>query len=172
MVRDEGDVFALTEDDLLRVDLFRKKEGDLSANGHKLLANLDAAKDRPLWRVLVGLSIRHVGPTAAQALAREFGSLEAIEASGGGGGPGHRGGRVGHHLRRLGDGRRDADRPAPSRATDRRDPTGADRPADPTGRPDRGRSTGAEPADRAGPERADPAGADRPQGETPAGSGR
>ena len=79
VVRDEGDVFALTEDDLLRVDLFRKKEGDLSANGHKLLANLDAAKDRPLWRVLVGLSIRHVGPTAAQALAREFGSLEAIE---------------------------------------------------------------------------------------------
>ncbi len=79
VVRDEGDVFALTEDDLLRVDLFRKKEGDLSANGHKLLANLAAAKDRPLWRVLVGLSIRHVGPTAAQALAREFGSLEAIE---------------------------------------------------------------------------------------------
>ena len=79
VVRDEGDVFALTEDDLLRVDLFRKKEGDLSANGHKLLANLEAAKDRPLWRVLVGLSIRHVGPTAAQALAREFGSLEAIE---------------------------------------------------------------------------------------------
>ena len=79
VLRDEGDVFALTEDDLLRVDLFRKKEGDLSANGHKLLANLEAAKDRPLWRVLVGLSIRHVGPTAAQALAREFGSLEAIE---------------------------------------------------------------------------------------------
>jgi DNA ligase (NAD+) len=79
VVRDEGDVFALTEDDLLRVDLFRKKEGDLSANGHKLLANLEAAKDRPLWRVLVGLSIRHVGPTAAQALAREFGSLDAIE---------------------------------------------------------------------------------------------
>jgi DNA ligase (NAD+) len=79
VLRDEGDVFALTEEDLLRVDLFRKKEGDLSANGHKLLANLEAAKDRPLWRVLVGLSIRHVGPTAAQALAREFGSLEAIE---------------------------------------------------------------------------------------------
>ena len=79
VVTDEGDVFGLTEDDLLRVDLFRKKEGDLSANGHKLMANLEAAKDRPLWRVLVGLSIRHVGPTAAQALAREFGSLEAIE---------------------------------------------------------------------------------------------
>ncbi|MHA6796053.1 NAD-dependent DNA ligase LigA [Pseudonocardia bannensis] len=81
VVTDEGDVFSLTEDDLLRVDLFRTKAGELSANGRKLLANLEAAKDRPLWRVLVGLSIRHVGPTAAQALAREFGSLDAIEAA-------------------------------------------------------------------------------------------
>ena len=81
VLRDEGDVFALTEDDLLRVELFRTKAGALSANGRKLLDNLDAAKDRPLWRVLVALSIRHVGPTAAQALAREFGSLEAIEAA-------------------------------------------------------------------------------------------
>jgi DNA ligase (NAD+) len=81
VVQDEGDVFGLTEDDLLRVDLFRTKAGELSANGRKLLANLQAAKDRPLWRVLVGLSIRHVGPTAAQALAREFRSMEAIEAA-------------------------------------------------------------------------------------------
>jgi len=83
VVADEGDVFGLTEDDLLRVELFRTKAGQLSANGRKLLANLEAAKDRPLWRVLVGLSIRHVGPTAAQALAREFGSLDAIEAAAG-----------------------------------------------------------------------------------------
>ncbi|GAA4674171.1 hypothetical protein GCM10023215_02150 [Pseudonocardia yuanmonensis] len=81
VVRDEGDVFALTEEDLLQVDLFRTKAGALSANGRKLLQNLEAAKDRPLWRVLVGLSIRHVGPTAAQALAREFHSLEAIETA-------------------------------------------------------------------------------------------
>ena len=82
VVHDEGDVFGLTEDDLLRVDLFRTKAGALSANGRKLLDNLaSAAKDRPLWRVLVALSIRHVGPTAAQALAREFGSLDAIEAA-------------------------------------------------------------------------------------------
>ncbi|MCW0215203.1 MAG: NAD-dependent DNA ligase LigA [Pseudonocardia sp.] len=79
VVTDEGDVFSLTEEDLLRVDLFRTKAGVLSANGVKLLANLESAKDRPLWRVLVGLSIRHVGPTAAQALAREFSSMEAIE---------------------------------------------------------------------------------------------
>jgi DNA ligase (NAD+) len=81
VLSDEGDVFALSERDLLRVELFRTKAGALSANGRKLLANLAAAKDRPLWRVLVALSIRHVGPTAAQALAREFGSLPAIEAA-------------------------------------------------------------------------------------------
>jgi DNA ligase (NAD+) len=81
VLRDEGDVFALTEADLLRVELFRTKAGALSANGRKLLDNLATAKDRPLWRVLVALSIRHVGPTAAQALAREFGSLDAIEAA-------------------------------------------------------------------------------------------
>jgi DNA ligase (NAD+) len=81
VITDEGDVFSLTEDDLLRVELFRTKAGDLSANARKLLVNLERAKDTPLWRVLVGLSIRHVGPTAAQALAREFGSLDAIEAA-------------------------------------------------------------------------------------------
>jgi DNA ligase (NAD+) len=46
-----------------------------------VLASLDAARDRPLWRVLVALSIRHVGPTAAQSLARAFGSLDAIAAA-------------------------------------------------------------------------------------------
>src|SRR5262249_34163177 len=48
---------------------------------NKLLANLDEARTRPLWRVLVSLSIRHIGPTAAQALAVEFGSLDAIAAA-------------------------------------------------------------------------------------------
>ena len=78
LVKDEGDLFSLTAQKLIRSTLFAKKDGTLSANGAKLLANLDTAKDRPLWRVLVGLSIRHVGPTAAQALAREFGSIDAI----------------------------------------------------------------------------------------------
>lgn len=81
VVHDEGDVFGLGEEQLLRTDLFRTKAGELSANGRKLLANLEVARNRPLWRVLVGLSIRHVGPTAAQALAREFVSMEAIEAA-------------------------------------------------------------------------------------------
>ncbi|GHF81513.1 DNA ligase [Amycolatopsis bartoniae] len=79
VVVDEGDIFDLDEEKLEQVELFRTKAGGLSANARKLLANLDTAKDRPLWKVLVALSIRHVGPTAAQALAREFGSLEAIE---------------------------------------------------------------------------------------------
>ncbi len=79
VVHDEGDLFTLDEAMLLAVDLFRTKAGELSANGRKLLSNLDAVMDRPLWRVLVALSIRHVGPTAAQALAREFRSLRAIE---------------------------------------------------------------------------------------------
>jgi DNA ligase (NAD+) len=78
VITDEGDVFSVGEDDLLRVELFRTKAGELSANGRKLLANLQSAKEQPLWRVLVALSIRHVGPTAARALAREFGSVDAI----------------------------------------------------------------------------------------------
>jgi DNA ligase (NAD+) len=82
VISDEGDLFSLTEDDLLRTELFTTKNGAVSANGKRLLANLDNAKSQPLWRVLVALSIRHVGPTAARALATEFGSLDAItEAS-------------------------------------------------------------------------------------------
>ena len=78
VITSEGDLFGLTEEDLLRTELFRTKAGDLSANGKRLLANLDKAKAAPLWRVLVALSIRHVGPTAARALATEFGDLQAI----------------------------------------------------------------------------------------------
>jgi DNA ligase (NAD+) len=53
----------------------------LSANGAKLIANLATAKTQPLWRVIVGLSIRHVGPTAARALAAHFHTMEAIRAA-------------------------------------------------------------------------------------------
>ncbi|BBX21958.1 DNA ligase A [Mycolicibacter terrae] len=81
VISDEGDLFTLTEDDLLRTELFTTKGGALSKNGRQLLTNLDKAKSQPLWRVLVALSIRHVGPTAARALATEFGSLEAITAA-------------------------------------------------------------------------------------------
>lgn len=81
VIASEGDLFTLTEDDLLRTELFRNKAGELSANGKRLLVNVDKAKAAPLWRVLVALSIRHVGPTAARALATEFGSVEAIVAA-------------------------------------------------------------------------------------------
>ena len=81
VVQDEGDVFDLDEEKLGRVPLFRRKDGELSANGRKLLDAIEAAKTRPLWRVLVGLSIRHVGPTAAQALAREMRDVRALFAA-------------------------------------------------------------------------------------------
>jgi len=81
VITDEGDLFGITEDDLLRTDLFTIKGGGVSANGKRLLANLGKAKSQPLWRVLVALSIRHVGPTAARALATEYGSLDAIMAA-------------------------------------------------------------------------------------------
>ena len=78
VVHDEGDVFDLTDDKLLRAPFFRVKGGGLSANGAKLLANLEQAKTQPLWRVLVALSIRHVGPTAARSLATAFGSMRSL----------------------------------------------------------------------------------------------
>ncbi|WP_173137299.1 NAD-dependent DNA ligase LigA [Kibdelosporangium persicum] len=74
----EADLFDLDEEKLKQVELFRTISGELSANGVKLAQNLREAKERPLWRVLVALSIRHVGPTAARALAVEFGSLDRI----------------------------------------------------------------------------------------------
>src|SRR6478609_636847 len=52
VLHDEGDVFSLTEDDLLRVELFRTKAGALSANGRKLLDTLSPPLTRPLWRFL------------------------------------------------------------------------------------------------------------------------
>jgi len=81
LLEDEGDIFFLDEENLQRAAFFTKKDGTLSANGAKLLANLQTRKDVPLWRVLVALSIRHVGPTAAQALARDFRSMDRIMAA-------------------------------------------------------------------------------------------
>jgi DNA ligase (NAD+) len=103
VITDEGDLFALAPeldgDDssaralLAGVPLYTRaaKKTDppdavrdervLSANGEKLVANLAQARTRPLWRVIVALSIRHVGPTAARALAGHFGTLDAIRAA-------------------------------------------------------------------------------------------
>ena len=52
-----------------------------SKAAYELVANLELAKSKPLWRLLVALNIRHVGPVAARALADHFGSLDAISAS-------------------------------------------------------------------------------------------
>ena len=93
VIEDESTLFGLGEGDIARVPLYTRaaKKTDpedavvdgrvLSANGKRLVANLQAAKEQPLWRVLVGLSIRHVGPTAARALAQNFGSMDAIRAA-------------------------------------------------------------------------------------------
>ena len=78
---DEGDLFALTADKLNQVPLYTKLDGQLSANGERLLENLERVRSQPLWRVLVALSIRHVGPTAARSLAQALGSIEAIRAA-------------------------------------------------------------------------------------------
>lgn len=93
VIEDESTLFGLGETDIARVPLYTRaaKKTDpedavidgrvLSANGKRLVANLQAAKQQPLWRVLVGLSIRHVGPTAARALAQSFGSMDAIRSA-------------------------------------------------------------------------------------------
>lgn len=101
----EADLFALTPEDLAGVMVRREKrskgvgtgEFDLvpyfytkptaktpskpTANTNKLFAELEKAKTQPLWRVLVALSIRHVGPTASRALATRFGNMDAIRAA-------------------------------------------------------------------------------------------
>ena len=81
LVTDEGDLFGLTAERLVTVPFFANKAGTLTVNSAKLVRNLEEARGRPLWRILVALSIRHVGPTAARALAAHFGSLDAIEAA-------------------------------------------------------------------------------------------
>ncbi|MCB0884008.1 MAG: NAD-dependent DNA ligase LigA [Propionibacteriaceae bacterium] len=93
VLTNEAGLFDLTAAQLMRVPLYTRaaKKSDppdqivdgrvLSATGHKLLSNLQSAKRQPLWRVLVGLSIRHVGPTAARALAGHFGSMDAIRSA-------------------------------------------------------------------------------------------
>jgi DNA ligase (NAD+) len=64
------------------VEYFRKKDGTAATVATKLLEELEKAKSQPAWRVLVSLSIRHVGPVAARSLMNTLGSIEEIfEAS-------------------------------------------------------------------------------------------
>ncbi|MGW7274042.1 NAD-dependent DNA ligase LigA [Streptomyces sp. NPDC054864] len=102
-VLDEGDIFDLTIERLLPIKayvldqdsglpkrdpktgeekiatVFANQQGEARKNALSMLENIAAAKERPLARVITGLSIRHVGPVAAEALAREFRSIERIE---------------------------------------------------------------------------------------------
>ncbi|GAB7043442.1 NAD-dependent DNA ligase LigA [Catenuloplanes niger JCM 9533] len=81
VIFDEGDLFAVDADRLRTSSFFVNKGGTLGGNAQKLLENLAEAKHRQLWRLLVALSIRHVGPSAAKDLARAFGSVDAIAAA-------------------------------------------------------------------------------------------
>lgn len=102
-LKDEGDLFSLTVEQLLPIrayvldpdsklpkrdpktgeekiaTVFANQEGEPRKNALAMLRNIEAAKTRPLARVLTGLSIRHVGPVAAEALAREFRSVQRIQ---------------------------------------------------------------------------------------------
>jgi DNA ligase (NAD+) len=103
-VRSEADLFNLKLEDLLPikaqvvdadtgvskldtagkpkvVEYFRKKDGSPATVATKLLEELEKAKAQPAWRVLVALSIRHVGPVAARSLMNSFGSIEKIFAA-------------------------------------------------------------------------------------------
>ena len=72
---DIGGVFQLT------ADSFEGLRGFGAKKIEQILRGVDAARDRPIWRLLVGFSIRHVGPTAAQAVARQFRTVDAIMAA-------------------------------------------------------------------------------------------
>ncbi|MCZ2527643.1 NAD-dependent DNA ligase LigA [Streptomyces sp. HB2AG] len=102
-LKDEGDLFDLTMEQLLPIKVvvrdpdtglpkkdpktgedkvvtfFANAKGEPKKTAQIMLDSIAAAKERPLDRFLVGLSIRHVGPTAARALAREFRDLSRIE---------------------------------------------------------------------------------------------
>ena len=81
IIADESGLFDLTKEKLSSCEFFMKKDGTSGKNMESLLAAIDKAKSSPLWRVLVALSIRHVGPTAAQALATACTSIEKISRS-------------------------------------------------------------------------------------------
>ena len=81
LVTDEGDLFSLTEADLLKSPFFTTKAGVLSANGTRLLTELEAAKTKPFARFLVALSIRHIGKGVAPDVAAVFPDIDALESA-------------------------------------------------------------------------------------------
>jgi DNA ligase (NAD+) len=81
LLTDEGDLFDLTEDKLVSAGVLTTKAGTLSANGRKLLENLEQAKQAPFAKFLVALSIRHVGKGVAPDIAAAFPSIDALEGA-------------------------------------------------------------------------------------------
>ncbi|AIG64274.1 DNA ligase [Corynebacterium atypicum] len=81
IIADESGLFELSEEDLSASQVYTTASGKVGAQGKKLIDNLAQAKGRQLWRVLVALSIRHVGPTAARALASRYHSIDTIAAA-------------------------------------------------------------------------------------------
>ena len=75
LVADAADLYALDRDALLELEGFAQISAD------KLLAAIDGSRHRPLPRLLTALGIKHLGPAAAQALAAEFGTLDAVMAA-------------------------------------------------------------------------------------------
>ncbi len=81
LLTDEGDLFGLTEERLVGAGVLTTKDGRLSANGRKLLDNLETAKTRPFARFLVALSIRHIGKGVAPDVAAAFPSIDALQSA-------------------------------------------------------------------------------------------
>ena len=75
-VQDPADIYGLTADQLSQLDGFADKSIS------NLVTQIEGSKDRPLWRLLVGLNIRHVGSHVAQVLAGAFGSIDSLMAAG------------------------------------------------------------------------------------------
>jgi DNA ligase (NAD+) len=75
LVQDPADIYTLTAEQLEQLDGFAEKSIT------NLLTQIEGSKDRPLWRLLVGLNIRHVGTHVAQLLASAFGSIDALVAA-------------------------------------------------------------------------------------------
>jgi DNA ligase (NAD+) len=75
LIEDPADIYALDAEKLSQLPGFKEKS---IAN---LLSQVEASKDRPIWRLLVGLNIRHVGAHVAQVLAHAFGSIDALAAA-------------------------------------------------------------------------------------------
>lgn len=78
ILSDESELFDLTEEKLQDSKVYTTNTGKVNASGKKLLEHLAQARETDLWRVLVALSIRHVGPTAARALASRYHAMDAL----------------------------------------------------------------------------------------------